>query len=309
MSIDPGAAATLGQLIGSQDTPVRLTIGQAIVSAGVATVNVAGGVGNLRWVGGYVPVNGDAVLVALTSGFAWVLGSIATTGHPATGSVTSIPGGGVINVNVGGTSMTCAYVTSYSPVVGDTVALDWATSTPRVIGKIATAAAPTAPPPPAAPPGLPTTGSKTFAAVDAASWRDGTWRTDTGDVIQGDAPGYAGHPNNGAWFYGSAPTSLSGITVSSAQIWLPAGSSSVSTPTIHLYRHTSNTRPGTDVSRVSGPYDVTKPWGTAGWYTLNTAAAQAIVTSGGGISITGTPYSRNNGLSKDGQSGAIKIFW
>lgn len=302
-------AAELGQLVGARDDPLRLVVGQVVVTAGVASVNVAGGGGVVKWAGEFVPVHGDPVLVLLQGGQAYVLAPVASAGRPATGTVSTVPGGSTVTVNVAGVSTACTFLASYSPVVGDTVALDWSSSQPRVLGKIGTVGAPAAPAPPSAPPPAASAGVTTFPAVDSGSFRDGSWRGDTSDVIQGDAPGYAGHGNNGAWFYGSAPESLAGATVTKAEVYLPSGSSSVSTPAVHLYRHGSRTRPAGDVTRLAGPFDVAKPWGTAGWYPFDTAAAQVIVNLGGGVGIAGTPYARLDGLSKNGQSGALRITW
>lgn len=286
-----------------------LVPGQVVMVGGVPTVNVAGGVGTVRWHAALTPVDGDSVLVALQGSEAWVVCRTTATARPDTGTVQSIPGGDTITVDVAGTSTTCRFLAAYAPVVGDLVYLSWQSSQPVVLGKVGTTTAPTPPPPPPAPPTVAATGTSTFAAVESRSWRSGQWRTDTTDVAQGDAPGYGGHPNNGAWFYGTAPQSLAGATVTSAEIWLPGESSSVSTPTVHLYRHTSGTRPAGDVTRVSGPYDVSKGGGTSGWYPFDTAAAQAIVDAGGGVAITGSPYARHKGLGKDGQSGALRIHW
>ena len=295
----------------TQDAPVRLVAGQVIAdpATGVLSVNVAGGGGTPRWADGYIPVAGDPVLVALSGLEAWVICRVGAGPSVETGTVQTIPGGATITVDIAGTSTACRFASTYTPTVGDLVQVLRQSSQPFVVAKVGTVAAPAPVAAPAAPPPATTGGIDVFPATGAGSWRDGQWRTDTGDVVQGDAPGYTGHPNNGAWFYGTAPKVLDGATVTKADIWLPGDSSSVSSPAIHLYRHTSNNRPSGDVSRVAGPFDVTKGGRVSGWYPFNVAAAQAIVDSGGGVGITGSPYARHKGLSKDGQSGALRFQW
>lgn len=288
--------------------PVLLVAGQVVADeTGALGVNVGGGGGSVRWAGGYVPVAGDPVLVALRGLEAWVLGRTTPGPRPGRGTVQTIPGGATITVDVGGVSVACTFASTYTPTVGDVVRLLWESDPPFVIAKEGTTAAPAAVKAPAAPPPSSLSGVHTIPAVESRSYRSGAWRTDTDDVVQGDAPGYTGNPNNGAWFYGSGPSRLAGQVLTKAEIWLPGLSSSTSTPTVHLYRHTSNTRPGGDVARVAGPFDVTKGGRVSGWYPFDLVAAQAVVDSGGGVGITGSPYARHKGLSSDGQSGALRL--
>ena len=78
---------------------------------------------------------------------------------------------------------------------------------------------------------------------------------------------------------------------------------------IRLWGHTSATRPGGDVSRTTGPHDITLPagWG-GGWVPIPVALAQVVV-AGGGLGIAGGSYAGLDGRDADPQSGTVAIDW
>jgi hypothetical protein len=79
--------------------------------------------------------------------------------------------------------------------------------------------------------------------------------------------------------------------------------------TIHIYAHTSGSRPGGDVSRVTGPHDVViAPHSGQTWHDLPLTFASAIV-AGGGISIAGGPYAGFYSRLDDPESGKLLISW
>lgn len=288
--------------------PNELIRGQVVFDSGTATLNIRGVTVPAEWAGNYVPINGDAVEVLLRDDRAVVLGPVASAPRPETGTITAV-GGTTVTVDIGGTATTCAYSLHYSPTVGDTVELGWWVNPPYVLGKRSFApSTPSAPAPPAAPP-TQQAGQSAFVAIESRSFRDGGWRTDTDDVVQGDTAEYPGHANSGAWFYGTAPMSLAGKTVTRCRIYLAGRSSEVATPTVHLYRHTSTSRPSGDVSRVEGPSDHARDDKASGYVDLPVDWGQDIVNSGGGIGITGESYTRLWGLGGHGQSGQLVIDW
>lgn len=282
-------------------------------STGVLTVTVAGNpMVGLDVAADYPPTVGDKVLVAQQGGYSWVICALGAA-HPIQGAVASVSGSTVVVTTASGT-FGLPFVASYTPVAGDTAIIMWQGTQGIVMGKRAVAAVkPPAPARAAPPPKATQSGVKTFPAVQSATFRAGDgWRDDTDDAIQGTAPTYPGL-NNGAWFYGTAPhATLSGATVTKAEIYLPRGQGGTyAAQTIHVYRHTSNRRPAGNVGYASGPYDAAIPVGGGQWLTLPTAIGQAIVDSGGGFGVQAAsgPYARMTGLSRNGQSGALRLTW
>lgn len=311
----------LGQSTGSSSSLLRL--GDVVLDGPVLALSVDGLVQSARWLQGYVPTAGDAVAFIVTrdqdgQSSNLVLGRVAATSSPVLPDealVIVVPASSAtITVAIDGTSYTAKFV-GPAPAVGDRVLLEHRRSMIYVVGKVGTTAAPAPPEPPPAPPAppptSPTTGTASFGAIDSATARVGSgWNSPSGQtVIQGT---YGGVSYAGAWFYGTAPSSLAGRTLTGARVYLAARRrmGSYNDPVvIHLYAHTSTSRPGGDVSRVVGPHDVTLPsgWG-GGWVDIPTSLAAQVV-AGGGLGIAGSPYAGVSGRGDDPQSGALSIDW
>lgn len=332
---------TLSQMMESEEQ--RVAAAPESVDTGTVTTAPVSGVCSVNCGGqdesALVPIDitvyqYDLVAVLRTGGRLVVVGRLpgsfvapAPAGPPDIGTVTTVPvGSQTITVNATGGPYTIPFLASYAPVVGDRVVLMWGSTGGFVLGKFGATATPAPPPPvvpptpPAAPPPTqtpppakpkpkPKTGRATFTAQRAGSYRNGKWRTDSNVVAQYDWGGYGN--NNGAWFYGTTPKAkLSGATVTGCAVRVQRRSGGVwAAQTLHLYRHTSNTRPGGDVSRVAGPTDASIAIGQALWVPLPTAWGQAIVDSGGGLGITGSPYIVLAGTDEDPQSGLLRIDW
>lgn len=313
----------LGQQRGSSSVQVRF--GDVVLAAGVAALNIAGVVQGARWSQAYVPVAGDAVAVAVIrdedgQSSNLVLGKVgatAPTSPPDEAVVTSVPASSpTITVAAAGVSYR-AKVALASPTVGDRVLLLHRPDAIYAIARVQSTPAPLPvppPPPPPPPPGGPSSGTDVFGASDSATARSGSgWNSTSGqNLTQGT---WAGVAYTGSWFYGTGPGSLAGRGIRAARLYLPArrrignyGSPVV----VHVYAHTSSSRPGGDVTRVAGPHDVTLPpgWG-GGWVDIPQSLA-AVVIGGGGLGIAGggTPsYAGFPGRDADPQSGAIAIDW
>jgi len=245
-----------------------------------------------------------------------VLGRVGQAG-PVEASVTAAPSGSdTITVTAGAVVYTVTFLASYTPTVGDRVRLLWQGGSGTVLGKVGITPAtvisqPATPPPPAAS----TSGELSVPATDSATYSGGAygWNGYYGqNVYQGDGSAWGAPSSNaGAWFYGSAATQLAGATVTAPRFRLPArrsGGASGSPATIHLYVHTNPTRPGGDVNRIAGPFDVTIPAGYGGgWITLPEWGNTLI--NGGGISITGSPYTGFQGRDTDPASGQLILPW
>lgn len=247
-----------------------------------------------------------------------VLGRVGQDG-PREGTVTTVPGGSdTITITANGTAYTATFLTGYTPTVGDRVRLLWQGPNVTVIGKVGvtpssgTIDAGTATPPPPK-------SSDTFnaPATDSATlygpggWD--SWAGGGGNIHQGS---WNGSTVTGAWFYGNTMAELSGATITRVRFRVP-GRRSIgaynSAGTLHLYAHTSPSRPGGDVTRVSGPADVSIPAGWAplpadGWVDLPTSFASTLI-SGGGISISGDPYMGFIGKPSDPASGQLRLDW
>lgn len=288
----------------------------AVTLGGTVTVNVGGNNHPDKLISGaaaYLPAVGDRVLVLQKGKDLRVVGPVVPA-LPGTGTVAASPGKtpSTLTITVTGLgSKEMPWQSTYTPVVGDQVAILWrgGENSGLVLSKIGNAYTqnPAPPAPPTAPPTI-TTGRAVFTAVASGSYRDGAWRGDTDDVIQGTYPGYGA--NFGAWFYGGQPRStLGGATVTAAEIWLGRGSGGVfAAQTVHLYR-TGEDYKGSPPTYGTGPHDVSLAVDQSGWFPLSTTIAQEIVNLGGGVGIQGAPYLRMYGLSKSGSAGALRIDW
>ena len=250
-----------------------------------------------------------------------VLGPVVAKAPPIQGTVASVPtNSAAIIVTTSTGTVSAFFLAAYTPTVGDVVYLDWLGTQPIAIGKAGKTGTPPAPdpvsppapkPPPPQPPQL---GSTTFAASSCGTYRVGDgWRDDAnGDVIQGTSDGYPGL-NSGAWFYGGrVKATLSGATVTGAQIWLgrTSGGTYAAQP-VHVQRVGHDARPAGTLSFTGSATDVAVAVGQTGWFTIPASLAQSLVDSGGSIGIQAAsgPYARMFGLSKSGQAGALKISW
>lgn len=167
-----------------------------------------------------------------------------------------------------------------------------------------------APPPPKP---LVVTGKLVVAPVYTGSYRDGKWRTDTSDVVQGS---YGGSGNStGSAFYGSKPGSLAGATVTDCWITVRRGTGgaySAQQSTLRLT--TQSTKPGgapTLTSTNAGPTIPTNT--TLSRFDIPTSWGQAIVDgTAGGISVydsSANPYVRFAGRSDYSSSFALTLQW
>jgi hypothetical protein len=79
--------------------------------------------------------------------------------------------------------------------------------------------------------------------------------------------------------------------------------------TVHLYAHTSATRPAGDVSRTMGPLDVTLQPGNGPLVVDLPLSWAPVLTAGGGISISGDPYTGVGGRDTAPDTGLLQISW
>lgn len=299
------------------------TQGVMVTTNGVLGVNVWGNVIPARYADPIVVNAGDTVVVDLMHGptgqaEAVVSGKLTTAPRPGTGTVTVVPASSATITVTGtdGAAYTAYFVSSYTPVVNDNVILAWNAATPTVTGKVGATAPPPAPAPPVLPPPAPaTSGQSWYAATDSATWTPSfgswdSWAGGGGNVYQGGAA-YGG-PTYGAWFYSGSPAELTGRTITRVQFKVPARrnvGSYNSSVVINVYAHTSANRPGGDVTRTTGPYNVTVLPGFGGGYVDLPTTFGPVLAAGGGISIAGEPYAGFLGRNSQPDSGNIVLDW
>lgn len=152
--------------------------------------------------------------------------------------------------------------------------------------------------------------TRTFRPVSVGTYRGG-WRSDTGDVLQGD---WTGHGiNQGAAYYGSGPAGLSGTAVSGKVRVrrLAAGSGAAQAPTFRLLDH--KRRPSGAPSYSDTFVGPAIAVGEDRTVAIPDAWTQALIngTAGGiGIGVAGTsPYLRLAGRGAWSPSFELTIKW
>jgi len=285
--------------------------------------NVGGNNLDARWLDPIQPLQGGKIIVDISrdeygGSTALVIGGYTDQPRPSTGTVQQIiPAGVVTQIVVEGadgvTYTTDRFIGSTSP--GDPVYLTWDAATPTVIGTIQQSA----PPPPSA--NIPETaatqpGSETLIATASDTWwGPGGWgsyatsRNGGEDVYSGT---WSGSTVTGAWFYGAPRPVLQGKTISRFQFRLPARlrAGNYNSPAIiHIYAHTDSARPGGDVNRVAGPFEIEIPANFQGGDMDIPLDLAPPVIAGGGLSIAGNPYVAFASRLKDPESGRIKFDW
>ncbi|MFF3848054.1 hypothetical protein [Streptomyces sp. NPDC002328] len=237
---------------------------------------------------------------------------------------------GACVARIGGIEVTARVITGLTVAANDLLLLTRAGSTYWIIAKIP--AAPGSPPtPPAAgsgpdggdvapdPKPTVTTGRLVCAPVATATYRDGSWRSDSGsinsyDTYQGRYAGSSYGRMTGCAFYGSKPRTLAGATVTAASIQvrrLTGGDFAARTATLRLVSQT--TRPAgapTLNETTSGPSLAVNASGT---FSIPTSWAQAMVdgTRGGlAISVSAdNPYIRLAGRASWSAAWTLTISW
>lgn len=176
-------------------------------------------------------------------------------------------------------------------------------------------AAPAEQPPPVAevpnPNQATVTGTLTVLPVYTSSYRDGAWRTDSSEVVQGARGGYGN--STGAVFYGDKPASLAGATVTAAAVTMSrlSGAAAATAPTLRLVTETDVPAGApTLTSTTAGPSLLR---GESTRFTLPTAWGQALADgTAGGLAVydaTGTPWLGYAGRGQLASAFTLSIDW
>lgn len=300
----------------------RRTYGTAYWDGSRWWASINGSLLDARWADPIQPAQGGKIIVDITGDgnglfSAFVVAMYADQPRPSTGTISDI---GSTQLSVLGADG-AVYVTDrfLGPIggyaVGDPVYLTWDAAEATVLGVVAGIAPPREQEPPPTIGGTAPTGYEVLTASASDTWGVGGWgRWSTSqnggeDVFTGTLGGYT---VTGSWFYGAPRPALQGKEITKIQFRLPARIANAGTSaavTVHLYAHTSQSRPGGDVTRTAGPFDVTVPGGAGpGWHELPLTFADAL-KAGGGISIAGDPYAGFNSRLDDPESGKLILDW
>lgn len=263
---------------------------------------------------------GEAITVAREidpSGVArnTVIGRIGRPGATE-GTVISADGQKAV-VSIGATEVTAPYASGLTLVGGDTVRLMWQGRVATVLAKLTSyVAPPVAVPGTTAPPPSSTSGKLPVFATDSATWDPvlgawNVWAEQNQKLYQGT---YSGRTLRAAWFYNGATRQLEGATIAGpVEFRMPkrlAVGAYRDPLVVRVYVHSSDTRPGGDVTRIAGPYDFTlAPNYQGGWVTLPAEVGTQLARSGGGLSIAGESYLGLAGKAEDPSSGQLTIPW
>ena len=207
----------------------------------------------------------------------------------------------------------------YTPALNDRVRVLLCAGETEILSVISSPGVGMAVAPAPAAPAVSSSGTLHMPAVQSGSYRNADgWGSSSSRplsvnaVVQGTAPG-SSYAYSGSWFFGSQVNQIAGAAFDSARMRigprLEIGANN-SPLTLHVYAHTSSTKPGGDVTRVAGPYDFTVAAHHAGgWIGTLPSGVHATIAAGGGISVTGSPYLGMAGLDVDPASGQLDIDW
>lgn len=230
-------------------------------------------------------------------------------------TATAVKSGSLVPVLINGVTVSVQCARDVTPAAGDVLILSRVGGVWVATGRVYAAATPLDGAGSGGPdPNAPTvSGSLPVPPVETRSYRSTGWRTDTTQTIQGE---YAGNGNHaGCAFYGSAPRSLVGATVTSASIAVRrGGGGAFAASATTLWLVTQSTRPSgapTRTSSTAGPSLKIDASNQA--FPVPTAWAQAMVDgTAGGLAVYNagaTPYVRLDGKTEWGPAWTLTINW
>lgn len=220
---------------------------------------------------------------------------------------------GTCSINYMGQTRTVHVARDLSPAVGDMLLV-------HRVGAVWVASCrvfPTAPEgtPPIAdlpdPNGATVTGTLTVLPTYTGSYRDGAWRPDTSDLVQGAR---GGHGNSvGAAFYGAKPASLAGATVTAAHVTMTRNAGDVAAAAPTLWLVTETTPPPGAPTRTLSTAGPSLQRGASTTFALPTAWGQALADgTSGGLAVydaTGTPWLGYAGRGTDASAFTLSLDW
>lgn len=261
---------------------VRMDGAFAVVNVGDSTITIP-------CVGFYPPAAGMVVQVEWRDGKPAVtgparplnpIGTIAATGSPRA------------TVTVDGVSYLLYYRSGYSPSVGHTVEINWATGI--IQGQVTGVDTPTQPD--VKPPGASSFSNLKVKARDSGRYQGSWW---------GNSDPWASNSNDGIWTYGDRiKDAIKGATISRIEIYLPL-LSRLGNCSIGTHPHASIPGGAPSISNL----EALSLSNRSGWTRLPTSFASYLAAGGRGIGVTapGGGLNKWRGVDLDSDSGALRF--
>lgn len=249
-------------------------------------------------IGDTFPNAGEYVRLLRVGQQTFLLGLART--RSALGAITANPGGGLVTVEYpagSGVTADMRYPKYYTPVIGDTVVIDWTTggTVIAVLAASGAAAAPSAGPAPAP---APATYRQTFTALDSGTQNNGGGSWWTNEV-------YAGDTTLGGWFYGTKirDTIPDNAAIVSERVYLPIRQQIGAAPNLAL--HNFGSKPGL----ITYFAQTALTGARSGWITLPAGWGIYLAQNTSGLGMNHGGYNIYHGTQRDGMSGAVEITW
>ena len=287
MTVGDAVAAQLAQVDTARSETavfVRMDGPLAVVNIGPSTVRVP-------CVGFFPPVSGMPVRVDWINGSASLVGPVKPLSPLGTITGTGTP---KATVTVDGTVYQLFYRSGYTPTVGDTVEINWATGI--IQGQVTGFDAPEPPPVGG---GSATPFDVTVRAVDSGRYQSGSgwW---------GNGP-WASDNNSGIWVYGNTIADAIGSgTVTAVSVYLPL-TQELGNCAIGTHPHASI--PGGAPS-IGSTIDLPLG-GRAGWVGLPAGFGSYLAAGERGLGVLAPGaggYNIWNGTASDSMSGAVRLI-
>ncbi|WP_293785167.1 hypothetical protein [uncultured Aeromicrobium sp.] len=205
-------------------------------------------------------------------------------------------------------------VRSYSPVVGDVVLIAKSGGSLYCLGALnptptpSPEPAPPAPRPPAPPP-KPMQHTRSFGPLYTGTFRNGSWRSDTSDLYQGDWTGRG--ENFGGAHYGDGPSSLRGDAVAGRVHLMRLSGAGVAAPRAPRMRLLAQRGPGPAPTEIAAAWGPALSFGQSTVWTMPDGWAAALMSgAAGGIGIgSGGEYMGLAGPGRWSPAMVIEITW
>ncbi len=228
---------------------------------------------------------------------------------------TSAKTGSTATADIGGTNVTVEVARDVSVSSGDALILSRSNGTFYVVGRAGIAAPAALPdsPPPVPPPKQTQRGQLVISPVETRSYRNGAWRLDTDEIVQG-AYGALGN-STGVAFYGDKPRSLEGAIITGVQLQVrraDRGGGNASTDTT-AWLVTESARPAGAPTLSASTAGPSIRRGYTASVALPASMGQALVDgTAGGIAVyaaSGTPFVVFAGQGEWSPSFTVILSW
>jgi len=255
----------------------------------LAVVNVGDSTITIPCIGFYPPAAGMVVQVEWRDGRPAVTGPARPLNPIGTITATGSPRA---TVSVDGETYLLYYRSGYTPTVGHTVEINWATGI--IQGQVTGVETPTAPS--TAPP-KPSSFSGLKVKARSSGRYQGSW--------WGDSDPWASNNNDGIWTYGNRiKDAIAGATITRVEIYLPLlqklGNCSIGT-----HPHSAIPSGAPDISNLEALSSKQRD----GWVRLPLSFATYLAAGGRGIGVTapGGGLNKWRGVDRDSDSGALRF--